>query len=172
MRPSSGPEIPAKDPAWIRHGALAILILQNTALVLLLRYSRVMPGTPYLPSTAVASMESVKFLTCLVVLLVQDGFSFPTLVSQARRPRRARARRPPRFSTARRARRCLSPPPIAQLRVSLGLTEVLKLSVPSFLYTVQNNLLYFALKHLDAAPYQVRGRLARSSRDASLATSR
>ena len=44
---------------------------------------------------------------------------------------------------------------LAQLRVSLGLTEVLKLSVPSFLYTVQNNLLYFALKHLDAAPYQV-----------------
>ena len=55
--------------------------------------------------------------------------------------------------------------------MSLGLTEVLKLSVPSFLYTVQNNLLYFALKHLDAAPYQVRGRLARSSRDARLATS-
>ena len=90
MRPSSGPEIPAKDPAWIRHGALAILILQNTALVLLLRYSRVMPGTPYLPSTAVASMESVKFVTCLIVLLVQDGFSFPTLVSQARRDARAR----------------------------------------------------------------------------------
>merc|ERR1719198_1008430 len=43
----------------------------------------------------------------------------------------------------------------AQLRVSLALSEVAKLSVPSFLYTVQNNLLYFALKHLDAAPYQV-----------------
>ena len=100
MRPSSGPEIPAKDPAWIRHGALAILILQNTALVLLLRYSRVMPGTPYLPSTAVASMESVKFLTCLIVLLVQDGFSFPTLVSQARRD----ARSPRAAAAARRAR--------------------------------------------------------------------
>jgi hypothetical protein len=33
--------------------------------------------------------------------------------------------------------------------------EILKLSVPSFLYTVQNNLLYFALTNLDAATYQV-----------------
>ena len=34
--------------------------------------------------------------------------------------------------------------------------DTLKISVPALLYTVQNNLLYFALKHLDAAPYQAR----------------
>lgn len=33
--------------------------------------------------------------------------------------------------------------------------EMLKLSVPSFLYCVQNNLLYLALTNLDAATYQV-----------------
>mmetsp|Transcript_11799 Transcript_11799/g.27993 ORF Transcript_11799/g.27993 Transcript_11799/m.27993 type:complete len:392 (+) Transcript_11799:157-1332(+) len=33
--------------------------------------------------------------------------------------------------------------------------EMAKLSIPSFLYTVQNNLLYFALSNLDAATYQV-----------------
>jgi hypothetical protein len=33
--------------------------------------------------------------------------------------------------------------------------EMMKLTVPSFLYTVQNNLLYFALTNLDAATYQV-----------------
>ena len=33
--------------------------------------------------------------------------------------------------------------------------EMLKLCVPSFLYTVQNNLLYLALTNLDAATYQV-----------------
>ncbi len=33
--------------------------------------------------------------------------------------------------------------------------EVLKLTVPSVLYVVQNNLLYFALSHLDAATYLV-----------------
>ena len=33
--------------------------------------------------------------------------------------------------------------------------EVIKLTVPSVLYVVQNNLLYFALSHLDAATYLV-----------------
>lgn len=33
--------------------------------------------------------------------------------------------------------------------------DMLKLCVPSFLYTVQNNLLYLALTNLDAATYQV-----------------
>merc|ERR1711937_826779 len=34
-------------------------------------------------------------------------------------------------------------------------TEMAKLSIPSFMYTIQNNLLYFALSNLDAATYQV-----------------
>ena len=33
--------------------------------------------------------------------------------------------------------------------------EMAKLSVPSFMYCIQNNLLYFALSNLDAATYQV-----------------
>jgi UDP-sugar transporter A1/2/3 len=33
--------------------------------------------------------------------------------------------------------------------------EMMKISVPSLVYTVQNNLLYFALSHLDAATYMV-----------------
>ena len=40
-------------------------------------------------------------------------------------------------------------------RQSLAPAELLKLCVPSFLYTIQNNLLYLALSHLDAATYQV-----------------
>lgn len=37
----------------------------------------------------------------------------------------------------------------------MSLLEILKVSIPSLVYTVQNNLLYFALTHLDAATYQV-----------------
>lgn len=33
--------------------------------------------------------------------------------------------------------------------------ELVKTSVPSLLYTIQNNLLYFALSHLDACTFQV-----------------
>lgn len=37
--------------------------------------------------------------------------------------------------------------------------DTLQLSVPSFLYTIQNNLQYVALTNLDAATFQVRRRL-------------
>jgi UDP-sugar transporter A1/2/3 len=40
-------------------------------------------------------------------------------------------------------------------RQTLVPVELFKLCVPSFLYTIQNNLLYLALSHLDAATYQV-----------------
>uniref|UniRef100_A0A7S2WAX6 UDP-N-acetylglucosamine transporter n=1 Tax=Rhizochromulina marina TaxID=1034831 RepID=A0A7S2WAX6_9STRA len=109
----------------IKYGALALLVLQNTALVLTMRYSRVSDGPRYVSSTAVASMELVKFVTCLAVLFAQGKYSLA------------------RFSGT-----------LSQQVVNKPL-EVVKLSVPSLLYMVQNNLLYFALSHLSATPYQV-----------------
>ena len=55
----------------IKYGALALLVLQNTFLVIFMRYSRTSEGPMYASSTAVAIMEVVKFLTCMVVIAYQ-----------------------------------------------------------------------------------------------------
>jgi UDP-sugar transporter A1/2/3 len=106
----------------VKYGALALLVLQNTLLVICMRYSRVSEGPMYAASTAVFCMEAIKFVCCNGVVLFQSG-SFGEYA--------------------------------AELYKECTITEILKLSVPSFLYTVQNNLLYFALSNLDATTYQV-----------------
>ena len=110
----------------IKYGSLLLLILQMVGLVLLMRYSRTTSSGEdlYLSSTAVATMELMKFIICLGVVGTQAG-SMDGLVKQLRQ----------------------------HILHSPG--ELLKLSVPSFLYMIQNNLLYLALSNLDAATYQV-----------------
>jgi hypothetical protein len=111
-----------KELCSIKYGALALLVLQNTLLIVLMRYSRKVKGPLYASSTAVFMMEVMKFVTChIVVFFDQDSISsyWQTLAEE------------------------------------LTLTEIMRVSVPSLLYTIQNNLLYFALTHLDAATYQV-----------------
>ena len=55
----------------IKYAALALLVLQNTFLVVFMRYSRTSEGPMYASSTAVAMMEVVKFVTCLCVIAYQ-----------------------------------------------------------------------------------------------------
>jgi len=108
----------------IKYGALLLLVLQNTFLVVYMGYSRTIQGPMYASSTAVVMMEVVKLGTCLLVISIQSG----GLTGLGRS--------------------------LHEEIVNVPL-ELVKLSVPSFLYTVQNNLLYFALTHLDAATFQV-----------------
>ncbi|TFJ85690.1 hypothetical protein NSK_003198 [Nannochloropsis salina CCMP1776] len=105
---------------WV---ALFLLVVQNTSLVLLMRSSLTNRGDHYIVSTAVACMECLKMVTCLLV--EAQGFKHLSHF-------------------------------LAHLRYEvLKPRELLLLSVPSLLYTVQNNLLYTALANLDAAIYQV-----------------
>jgi solute carrier family 35 (UDP-sugar transporter), member A1/2/3 len=109
----------------IKYGALALLVLQNTFLVVLMGYSRTRQTDKlYSSSTAVAVMEVVKFACCLLVIAYDKG-SLRALWK------------------------------VLQEELFSQRTELLKLAVPSVLYSIQNNLLYYALSHLDAATFQV-----------------
>jgi len=110
----------------IKYGSLVLLVAQMMGLVILMRYSRTHNSGPlYISSTAVFMMEVIKFLICNVVVFVGAGSTWRGL--------------------------CAS----WQEHVVEAPWEVLKLCVPSLLYTVQNNLLYIALTNLDATTYQV-----------------
>nr|XP_054931466.1 UDP-N-acetylglucosamine transporter-like isoform X3 [Dermacentor andersoni] len=111
----------------LKYTSLVFIVVQTTAMVLLLRYSRTqaVQGPRYLSSTAVVCAEFLKILSCIAVLLWENGFSVPALVLQLRNE----VWRQPK--------------------------ETCKMLVPAGLYTVQNNLLFFALSLLDAATYQM-----------------
>lgn len=121
---------PSKEDrnALVKYGSLVLLVAQMVGLVLLMRHSRTQvaaDGEMYLASTAVFVMEVMKFMICLIVIFYQSGSSIITMANELYHHI---------FETP---------------------WEVVKLLVPSLLYTVQNNLLYLALTNLDAATYQV-----------------
>ncbi len=117
----------ASDSALIKYGSLVLLVTQLVGLVMLMRYSRTHSNGKdlYLSSTAVFCMEVIKFLVCNMVVLYNMNLS------------------PKAWASEIYTHTWMSP------------YEILKVSVPSFLYVIQNNLLYLALSNLDAATYQV-----------------
>ncbi|RHZ78790.1 hypothetical protein Glove_156g11 [Diversispora epigaea] len=107
--------------------SLLILVIQNSTLVLMMRYSRIRqkPGeNMYIASTAVYLAEVVKIIACLAVILYQkksvERFWYVVNKEIFGQPR-----------------------------------ETLKMFIPSALYALQNNLLYVALSNLEAATFQV-----------------
>uniref|UniRef100_A0A023GDY9 Putative udp-galactose transporter n=1 Tax=Amblyomma triste TaxID=251400 RepID=A0A023GDY9_AMBTT len=111
----------------LKYSSLVFIVVQTTTMVLLLRYSRtqIVKGPRYLSSSAVVSAEFLKILTCLAVLLWENGFSVMSLVRQLHSDVWGQPK------------------------------ETCKMLIPAGLYTIQNNLLFFALSLLDAATYQV-----------------
>ncbi|XP_055540966.1 UDP-N-acetylglucosamine transporter [Wyeomyia smithii] len=116
---------PKSTNSSLKYLSLITLTLQNAILGLSMRYSRTRSGDMFLSSTAVVMAELVKLGTSLVLVFLEEGRS------------------------------------VHRLRATLYNTivkqpmDTLKICVPSFVYIVQNNLLYVAASHLDAATYQV-----------------
>ncbi len=130
-----------RDIFSIKYGALALLVLQNTFLVICMRLSRIAEGPRYAASTAVVSMEIVKFVTCLVVIAVGGSGD-----AQLKDSEDGVGKKPNYLSNLINS---------LNNEVFKKPEQVMVLAIPSLLYTVQNNLLYYALSHLDAATYQV-----------------
>jgi UDP-sugar transporter A1/2/3 len=116
-----------KHNTYMKYISIAMLLVQNTSLVLTLRYSRRVKEdeTPYLASTAVVLTELVKLVVCVAIVFRNQGCSF--------------------HETGL----------LLWNEIFKNFTGTLKVAVPAFLYTIQNNLLYVALSYLDAATFQV-----------------
>ena len=111
---------------WV---SLALLVAQNTTLVLLMRYS--LTSGSYSTAAAVAVMELVKLISSTAMALREQR-------------------------SALRTKSLIQDLKVLYKTSVLDVpNEIVKLAVPSLLYTLQNNLLYLALARLDAATYQV-----------------
>jgi len=107
--------------------SLLVLVIQNSTLVLMMRYSRIRqkPGeNMYIASTAVFLAEILKIIACLGVMWYYAN-SFEKFVNTV------------------------------QTEILGKPKEIMRMLIPSGLYALQNNLLYVALSNLEAATFQV-----------------
>eukprot|EP00325_Prymnesiales_sp_UTEX-LB-985_P029515 CAMPEP_0174718898 /NCGR_PEP_ID=MMETSP1094-20130205/30309_1 /TAXON_ID=156173 /ORGANISM="Chrysochromulina brevifilum, Strain UTEX LB 985" /LENGTH=355 /DNA_ID=CAMNT_0015919113 /DNA_START=108 /DNA_END=1175 /DNA_ORIENTATION=+ len=111
---------------FYKYGSLAFLILQNSSHVLLLRYSRIVPGdcSKYIVSVAVLMAELLKMCFCLLALCFMEGGPMGALALLDRDIWQRKA-------------------------------NTLKVSVPALCYTAQNNLQFVAASHLGAELLQL-----------------
>mmetsp|Transcript_14721 Transcript_14721/g.14819 ORF Transcript_14721/g.14819 Transcript_14721/m.14819 type:complete len:148 (-) Transcript_14721:27-470(-) len=110
---------------WI---ALFVLVVQNSGLILMMRYSRIVApaSESYITSTAVVTAEFMKLVISAILCFQFDcKWSITDFISLIRR------------------------------EFVDGWREFLKLFVPSGLYVLQNNLQYIAASNLPADVYQV-----------------
>jgi len=118
-----------KVPFRLKAFALILLVAQTTTLVLTMRYSQTKGEKNtkrYLVSTAVVMGEVIKFIVNFAIILIKTN----------------------------KCRVKLFISNIYKCFV-IDYKESLKITITAFIYTIQNNLLYFAAANLDAATYQV-----------------
>ncbi|EWC44786.1 hypothetical protein DRE_06424 [Drechslerella stenobrocha 248] len=116
----------------MKHVSLVTLTFQNSALILIMHYSRIMPSTPagrYLTSTAVFMNEVIKFAICSLIAYQDQS-----------------AKDGPRATWLSTATAVYN---------EVFKHDSWKLAIPAALYTLQNSLQYVAVSNLDAATFQV-----------------
>uniref|UniRef100_A0A8D3AUJ4 Solute carrier family 35 member 2 n=1 Tax=Scophthalmus maximus TaxID=52904 RepID=A0A8D3AUJ4_SCOMX len=109
----------------LKYISLAVLVVQNASLILSIRYVRTLPGDRFFTTSAVVMAEVLKVLTCLLIILLQRKFNVKETVL------------------------------FLVDSIVFQYKDTLKMSVPSLIYTLQNNLQYVAISNLPAASFQV-----------------
>ncbi|XP_075972843.1 UDP-galactose transporter [Anticarsia gemmatalis] len=110
---------------YIKYVSLVILTLQNAALGLSMRYARTRTDVEMFSSAAAVLMAEVCKLIICLCLVMQESGGVKKGMQSM-------------YNI-----------------VILNVRDTLRVCVPSFLYIVQNNLLYVSASNLDAATYQV-----------------
>lgn len=118
----------------MKHVSLITLTFQNSALILIMHYSRIMPqaqagGHRYFTSTAVFLNEVLKLSVSLTICLYDISRTLP----------------PSTPATVL----------FEQLYMSVFSGDGWKLAIPATLYTLQNSLQYVAVSNLDAVHFQI-----------------
>lgn len=111
----------------MRYVSLVCLTLQTTSIIITYSYSRKVPSgtTKYLSSTVVVIAEILKLLFCTAIIYKESNYKISKLLDTVNQ------------------------------EILRNFRESIKVFVPAFLYTVQNNLSFYALTNLDPASYQV-----------------
>jgi UDP-sugar transporter A1/2/3 len=116
----------APPPArWLKPVSLVLMLVQNAAFVLVMRFSRkqqagATSAQTYSIGMVVALQEAFKMIICFAVLAAPPAGSLWLALEPLTRPR-----------------------------------ELLNIAVPAFCFTLQNNILYVALSNLDALTFQI-----------------
>ncbi|KAI9052220.1 hypothetical protein LZ554_003578 [Drepanopeziza brunnea f. sp. 'monogermtubi'] len=116
----------------MKHVSLITLTVQNSALILIMHYSRIMPsvgGHRYFTSTAVFLNEVIKLAVSLTIAMYDISQTLP----------------PSTPATVL----------FEQLYYSVFSGDGWKLAIPAVLYTLQNSLQYVAVSNLDAVHFQI-----------------
>jgi len=113
-------------PRHLKYISLVVLALQNAALIIVMRYVRTRPGDMFASTTAVVMTEILKVAACFIIIWYEEGMSVRGCCSH------------------------LNENIIQQPR------DCVRVSVPAFIYMIQNNLIYVAASNLDVATFQVK----------------
>lgn len=109
----------------MKYISLILLVVQNASLALTMRAARTQTGDMFFATSAVCMAELTKVIVCLIIILHSFGWSLRLWFSHINEE--------------------IIKKPI----------DTIKVAVPAFIYTVQNNLLYVSISNLPAAVFQV-----------------